>query len=597
MPEPSRRLRLFLRCLAALLLGILLLAGAAMVYVQHNSVAITHALLEDFTQRTGLHLHVRSIGLSWLPPAVQADDVRIRIKELDISVRTARLRPRLTALLQGRLELEYVALQNPVLSGSLPLPTLDLRKLGSAAGGGSGDTGGLARLDGLLPGTLQIEIDQGNFSFQAQDASSLRAGNLSCVLHLRGLQDVRGKLQAGLIRNLAAGEEIPVLDLENLLVEGRSRPLRFLSDTPRLRLRTLLHLPPHLPRVRMNLDFTATAAGWQLDHDIQGDLMQDDEPIPLLQDRNAPQASVRRMLREVFLPDPQELAAAGKEGPATAPAPSAPRSPAADAAAAKTVPAPQVAPQPDLPAAGGTRPPVRLERIRLELGEDSATLDGNLILDKQRGPVLNGSLQAHRLSLTRWLGFARDLAPGLQMALDNITDSLLEFELDAEGLRVPYIVAHASGSRFTGSGGVAPGGETARQHPSVRRRHGGILPGGAARRSDRPGRRHQSQPPPADRQPDGTVRRAARRPLHSGGAPCERRRPAGISTLRPRRSRRPRRERGGLLGARARPQLPEGERGGPGGVLPGLSAGAGGQRAGGTWLSAGAGRFRRQTFG
>ena len=70
MPEPSRRLRLFLRCLAALLLGILLLAGAAMVYVQHNSVAITHALLEDFTQRTGLHLHVRSIGLSWLPPAV-----------------------------------------------------------------------------------------------------------------------------------------------------------------------------------------------------------------------------------------------------------------------------------------------------------------------------------------------------------------------------------------------------------------------------------------------------------------------------------------------------------------------------------------------
>ena len=280
MPEPSRRLRLFLRCLAALLLGILLLAGAAMVYVQHNSVAITHALLEDFTQRTGLHLHVRSIGLSWLPPAIQADDVRIRIKELDISVRTARLRPRLTALLQGRLELEYVALQNPVLSGSLPLPTLDLRKLGSAAGDYSGDTGGLARLDSLLPGTLQIEIDQGNFSFQAQDASSLRAGNLSCVLHLRGLQDVRGKLQAGLIRNLAAGEEIPVLDLENLLVEGRSRPLRFLSDTPRLRLRTLLHLPPHLPRVRMNLDFTATAAGWQLDHDIQGDLMQDDEPIP-----------------------------------------------------------------------------------------------------------------------------------------------------------------------------------------------------------------------------------------------------------------------------------------------------------------------------
>ena len=461
MPEPSRRLRLFLRCLAALLLGILLLAGAAMVYVQHNSVAITHALLEDFTRRTGLALHVRSIGLSWLPPAVQADDVRIRGQELDIAVRTARLRPRLTALLQGRLELEYVALQNPVLSGSLPLPTLDLRKLSSAAGGGSGDAGALARLDGLLPGTLQIEIDHGNFSFQARDASSLRAGNLSCVLHLRGLRDVRGKLQAGLIRNLAAGEGTPVLDLENLLVEGRSRPLRFLSDTPRLRLRALLHLPPHLPRIRMNLDFTATAAGWQLDHDIQGDLMQDDKPIPfavagrLVQDRKAPQASVRRMLREVFLPDPQELAAAGKEDPAMPPAAAAPTAPAAGTAATASAPAAHAVPQPGLPAAGGTHPPIRLERIRLELDEDSATLDGNLTFDSRRGPVLNGSLQAHRLSLTRWLGFARGLAPGLQMALDNLTDSLLEFELDAEGLRVPCIVAHASGSRFTGSGGVA----------------------------------------------------------------------------------------------------------------------------------------------
>ena len=37
MPEPSRRLRLFLRCLAALLLGILLLAGAAMALLDGQS--------------------------------------------------------------------------------------------------------------------------------------------------------------------------------------------------------------------------------------------------------------------------------------------------------------------------------------------------------------------------------------------------------------------------------------------------------------------------------------------------------------------------------------------------------------------------------
>lgn len=80
---------------------------------------------------------------------------------------------------------------------------------------------------------------------------------------------------------------------------------------------------------------------------------------------------------------------------------------------------------------------MRLERIRLELGEDSATLDGNLILDKQRGPVLNGSLQAHRLSLTRWLGFAVIWPRACRMALDNITDSLLEFELEPKACACP----------------------------------------------------------------------------------------------------------------------------------------------------------------
>ena len=54
---------------------------------------------------------------------------------------------------------------------------------------------------------------------------------------------------------------ICLLYTSNLLVEGRSRPLRFLSDTPRLRLRALLHLPPHLPRIRMNLDFLTIIQG------------------------------------------------------------------------------------------------------------------------------------------------------------------------------------------------------------------------------------------------------------------------------------------------------------------------------------------------
>jgi len=69
--------------------------------------------------------------------------------------------------------------------------------------------------------------------------------------------------------------------------------------------------------------------------------------------------------------------------------------------------------------------------------------------------LVEGRLQLQRASLTEWLGFARNLAPGLQVALDDVTRGSLDFSLDGKGLRVPHIDVVAAGSRFLGSGGVA----------------------------------------------------------------------------------------------------------------------------------------------
>ncbi|MFR8275551.1 MAG: hypothetical protein ACLU98_04130 [Desulfovibrio fairfieldensis] len=103
---------------------------------------------------------------------------------------------------------------------------------------------------------------------------------------------------------------------------------------------------------------------------------------------------------------------------------------------------------------------VNLERLRLELGPDSGELSGTLRLpgalqNKEQGFSLDGRLLLHRASLTQWLGFARNLAPGLQLALDNLTDGNLDFHLDGLGLTVPRIAVRCAGARFTGSGGVA----------------------------------------------------------------------------------------------------------------------------------------------
>jgi AsmA protein len=99
---------------------------------------------------------------------------------------------------------------------------------------------------------------------------------------------------------------------------------------------------------------------------------------------------------------------------------------------------------------------VNMENIVLQFGDDSGQLDAVLTLPEHSPdlPKLQGRLQLRRLSLTRWFGFARNLTPGLQVTLDNVTDGVLDFTLDKQGLTVPSIVAHAANARFTGSGGV-----------------------------------------------------------------------------------------------------------------------------------------------
>lgn len=99
---------------------------------------------------------------------------------------------------------------------------------------------------------------------------------------------------------------------------------------------------------------------------------------------------------------------------------------------------------------------ITFSNMRFQLDADSGQFDALL----KTGPTLAdysalGSLQISRASLAEWLGFARNLPPGLQMALDNITRARLEFNLDSRKLSVPSIIATSTGATFTGSGGVA----------------------------------------------------------------------------------------------------------------------------------------------
>lgn len=98
---------------------------------------------------------------------------------------------------------------------------------------------------------------------------------------------------------------------------------------------------------------------------------------------------------------------------------------------------------------------VTLRNFAWQLGADSGAMDLMVNLPPDRTAFkIGGALQAKRLSLPQWLGFMRNMGPGLQLTLDNITQLRAEFELDGKGLSVSSLDGVCAGSNLTGNGAV-----------------------------------------------------------------------------------------------------------------------------------------------
>ncbi|MFR0875073.1 MAG: hypothetical protein ACLSHC_11055 [Bilophila wadsworthia] len=101
---------------------------------------------------------------------------------------------------------------------------------------------------------------------------------------------------------------------------------------------------------------------------------------------------------------------------------------------------------------GAPLPQIAIKGASLKVG-DQATLDGRLLFGADYVPTLRGTLALKHLSLPRWFGFARDLPPGVQVALDNISGTL-PFELTPQKLVASSVTATTLNTVFTGGGGV-----------------------------------------------------------------------------------------------------------------------------------------------
>ena len=242
-----------------------------------------------------------------------------------------------------------------------------------------------------LPTGMRLEVQQGQIDATARDGSRLQLANLHCLLDVEPGDRLSGTGSCSLL-SVADGEKL-LFSLRNAALDGKAHLFSPLRDGADVRARGQLRYGDWLRNLSADVHWRSGKGRWDVSGKLQGALVQSGQHIPFALDGTA------RLLEP-----------------------------------------------------GGRT--LELQALRFALEADSGQLDGMLALGAAGGPQLSGHVYMNRLSLTQWLGFARDLVPGLRLALDNITNVSADFQLDATGLRVPSISAHCNGSRFVGSGGV-----------------------------------------------------------------------------------------------------------------------------------------------
>lgn len=392
-----RPLRLLFRVFLVALLALALLMGAAYWFLQRDPGGLINRYLGEAARAHGLEFSMGAVDVSLFPsPSVAVSSVRLERADITLSAAYLTVRPDLFALLRGRFSPWSLSLVRPRLDvridEALGEPGELAQRLRALFKKDDGTTD--AAPLGFLDGSCRIEITQGDARLTGSDGAALSLRGLQCRLKVAPPGEAEGALQFTSLRYTLG--ETTVASLERFRAEGESDLAAPLTATPAFRLGAVLHAAAWPGPVRFNVDFKGQPGGWHGGFALASDLSLGSAAGELIPLSIAGTAAMARGARDMDL-----------------------------------------------------------RGVTFALGADSGRLDGTLRLPgEDGGAALKGSLLLHRASLTQWLGFARNLAPGLQLALDNVTEASVDFELDGVGLKAPRISAVCAGARFTGSGGV-----------------------------------------------------------------------------------------------------------------------------------------------
>ena len=415
-----------LKGLCIFVLSVLVLFLGLLLAVQLNMDKITTLALQEISARTGCSIGFSGVTMRLIPlPAIRLDNVHLVLpgkgqagnktgdqaetqagagattRALSLSARTLYFAPNFLTLLSGRFEPETIGLVEPRIVGELPIAFADLAK----GGGGSGKT----NLKDILPLHCSLAITNAHVTLWDRDGNLLRADGFSADITLTNLP------MANPLNGLDGTVELASASLQTREYAAAAADVRIFGKAG-------LADPLH----DMSLEVQARTAISPLSLGLATHLQLEGNRHGL---------GCKGVIRGNFTFDgvviPYEFAGSVEPG----------SSPNKYAALLQNEP----------PAAEKGLP-LHVALDTFALGDDVLNLDA-LVFPKNL--AVAGRLGIERVSLTRWLTFARHLSPGLQISLDRITNGFIDFYIDTRHLRAPNIKACAAGATFKGHGGIA----------------------------------------------------------------------------------------------------------------------------------------------
>lgn len=381
-----------LRAFVILVLTSLASLVAIYFFLQRSPEELANKYLVEAAKKAGLDLSFKSIHVTLLPlPAIGIGDLNIKGKDCELNIAWLSLRPNLGALLRGALAPGNIILLRPKLYIESETLFRDPRAfLSEVKGLFKGSGEGKASGAPEMPSDCALQIVQG-YSIASGGGGKAVLSNLNARLELDRNGDLSGKADFAYLRASEDGKAS--FSLDAVKAEGECSLYNFDETESRISVSGRSSVGRFLQEADFTANLTFSDFDWALNVEAAALINMDGVLLP---------ASYNG--RIFSLSDSMEIIS---------------------------------------------------RKSDFSMDADSGNLEFRFRLPTSRHAwSLEGKLAMRRLSLTQWLGFARGLPAGLQMALDNITGAKMDFFLDAKTFKASDIIASSTGATFTGEGGV-----------------------------------------------------------------------------------------------------------------------------------------------